>query len=418
MNVAIYEFGSFRLDLHERVLLRDGVIVPVQRKAFETLALLVQQHGHVVAKDEFWRTIWAESYVEEGSLTVNISILRKVLGDDQNGQRFIETVPRRGYRFVAPVRVIAMPARALADAAVPAPFPVLSATVPVPPTALPVPRRLSLRRWLLLTGVVVGLVVALVYWRWPIAPRTIAVLPFANQKPDVETNFLGYALANVIAAKLSSVHTPQLLPLSTVYRPTNQTPDPQLASGQLNVDLLLHGTYLREDGKLRITAILSEIPSRHVVWQETFDLADEKLMQLQEDVARQICTALQLTLSDEQQKLMALDVSRDPVAYEYYLRGIAWYAQERLQDAIPLLEKSVALDKSFARAWEYLGSSYAVQASTHFGGQSDIEKAQQAFAEAIRLNPREPRPRLFQADLLIETNRVEQALPVQEVPFA
>lgn len=412
-NVAIYEFGPFRLDLVERTLWREGVVVPLQRKAFETLSLLVEQHGRVVEKEEFLRTIWAGAYVEEGSLTVNISILRKTLGDDQNGQKFIETVPRRGYRFVAPVQVVAAPVPAVVEAGgivnrqslLPSPLTTPPLTVPVAPRGV--------RPWLAWLAIgVVGLVMALWYGFRPAAPRTIAVLPFANQKPDPETNFLGYALANVIAAKLSSVHTPQLSPLSTVYRPTNQTPDPQLASGQLMVDLLLHGTYLKEDDTLRVTAILTEIPSRRVVWQETFDLPDDKLMRLQEDVARQVCTALQLKLSDEQQKLIAVDASRDPVAYEYYLRGIELYAQERLQEAIPLLEKSVALDKQYARAWDYLGSAYAVQASTHFGGQALIEKAQQAFAEAIRLNPQEPRPRLFQADLLIETNRVEQAVPI------
>ena len=414
MSAAIYEFGPFRLDLAERVLLRAGVVVPLQRKAFETLLLLVTQSGRVVEKDEFLRTIWSESFVEEGSLTVNISILRKTLGDDQNGQKFIETVPRRGYRFVAPIRVVTAPA--LAEVGFASSEPIRTPTEvapPVPRPILPAPSPKPSHRpyyvFALLAAVSIGL---LVYRFRPVAPRTIAVLPFVNQKPDPETNFLGYALANVIAAKLSSVRTPGLMPISTVYRPTNQTPDPQQASEQLNVDLLLHGTYLREDGNLRVTASLIEIPSRHEVWQDTFDLKDDKLMLLQEQVARRVIVALHLNLTDAQRKLMEADVPRDPVAYEYYLRGIEHYSQERINEAIELLEKSVALDKQYARAWEYLGSAYAVRGSTRFGGSEYYQKAQRAFDEAIKLNPNEPRPHVFRADLFIETNRVEEAVPI------
>jgi DNA-binding winged helix-turn-helix (wHTH) protein len=98
-----YTFGPFLLDPREQLLLRDGVPVALTRKAFETLLMLVERGGRVVDKEEFLTSIWPDSFVEEGSLTVNISVLRKALGEDKSGERYIETVPRRGYRFVAPV---------------------------------------------------------------------------------------------------------------------------------------------------------------------------------------------------------------------------------------------------------------------------------------------------------------------------
>src|SRR5262245_25418639 len=100
----IYEFGSFRLDVAERMLLREGEAIPLQLKAFDLLHVLVEHHGHLLEKDELLNVVWPDTIVEEVNLANNISVLRKALGEDGNGQRFIETVPRRGYRFVFGVR--------------------------------------------------------------------------------------------------------------------------------------------------------------------------------------------------------------------------------------------------------------------------------------------------------------------------
>jgi DNA-binding winged helix-turn-helix (wHTH) protein len=106
----LYEFGRFTLDVEERRLLRDGQLVPLKPKVFETLLVLVENGAHVLAKEELMTRLWPDSFVEEANLAVNISQLRKALGDDENGEGFIETVPKRGYRFAAQVtRVLAEP---------------------------------------------------------------------------------------------------------------------------------------------------------------------------------------------------------------------------------------------------------------------------------------------------------------------
>src|SRR5215210_5324426 len=102
----LYEFGRFRINVAERLLLRDKEIVPLTPKVFDILLALVENSGHVVSKDELMRAVWRDTYVEEGNLTQNISILRKSLGEGQNGQQYIETLSRRGYRFVAAVREV------------------------------------------------------------------------------------------------------------------------------------------------------------------------------------------------------------------------------------------------------------------------------------------------------------------------
>src|SRR5919202_5995498 len=102
----VYEFGAYRLDVHERLLLRADVPVALTPKAFELLVALVSRGGHLVTKEEIFREVWAGSYVEEGNLTQNIYTLRRALGESADGEIYIETVPKQGYRFVVPVRVI------------------------------------------------------------------------------------------------------------------------------------------------------------------------------------------------------------------------------------------------------------------------------------------------------------------------
>src|SRR5262245_11307214 len=101
---AMYEFGPFRVDAAERLILRNGEAVPVTPKAFETLLFLLCNHGRLVEKEELLKAVWPDTFVEEGVLAVNVSALRKALGDDETGRGYVETVPRRGYRFVGVVR--------------------------------------------------------------------------------------------------------------------------------------------------------------------------------------------------------------------------------------------------------------------------------------------------------------------------
>src|ERR1700680_442230 len=101
-----YEFGPFRVDPVERLLLREGHPVPIKAKIFDTLLFLIQNHGHLIEKADVMKALWGDSFVEESNLTVSMSLLRKALGDDANEQKYIQTVPRRGYRFVGDVREV------------------------------------------------------------------------------------------------------------------------------------------------------------------------------------------------------------------------------------------------------------------------------------------------------------------------
>jgi Tol biopolymer transport system component/DNA-binding winged helix-turn-helix (wHTH) protein len=161
-NKHLYDFGPFRLDLKERMLLRDGAYIPLTPKAFETLAVLVEHSGRIVDKDELLRLVWPDTFVEEATLAKNVSILRKALGEAE-GHRYIDTVPKRGYRFVAEVRMTEAPAEAAPVVTSPAPPPELPSEMP-PQKPAPAPGRADSRfRWLVvvLAALAVG---AAVYW--------------------------------------------------------------------------------------------------------------------------------------------------------------------------------------------------------------------------------------------------------------
>src|SRR5262245_37404933 len=116
----LYEFGPFRLDVRERLLLREGESVSLTPKPFDLLLALVERHGHLLEKDGLLRNVWPDTFVEEANLSYNISLIRKALGDGENGQRYIETVPKRGYRFVASVKVLGQEREERGDSGQPA----------------------------------------------------------------------------------------------------------------------------------------------------------------------------------------------------------------------------------------------------------------------------------------------------------
>lgn len=442
----IYEFGPFCLETGERVLLRAGVPVRLPRKAYETLLLLVERGGHIVEKDEFLQTIWPETFVEEGSLTVNISLLRKTLGEFQPGHQYIETVPRRGYRFVVPVKrggageaALSASARAAAGVLVettqrPQAARIVAALVPAPPVALraaeaiaappvaPPAHKPSVRRLPLLLAVsVMAAALAIgVYFifrhraaaRTAAQPRTLAILPFVNLKPDAATDFLGFSLADGIISKLGDLHTLVVRPSSYVYKYRNQPPDPRKAAEDLKADTLLTGTFLKEGDELRISAQLIDVPSNKTLRQYTDILQYEKLSTVQDKVAQRVIAELPLDLTPAEQERLKPAAARPVLAYEYYLRGVDYYYAENYLKAIEALQESVKLDPTYARAWARLGSAYSVHGSLNFGGREFYDRAQAAYEQALKLDPAQPEARAYLADLLVDTGRFERAVPL------
>ena len=243
-------------------------------------------------------------------------------------------------------------------------------------------------------------------------PRSIAILPFRNLKPDAETDFLGPSLADAIITQLGFVSSLIVRPSSYVERYRNREIDPRQGADELDVDTLLTGNYLKDGEDLRITAQLINIGTSEILWRDTIDAKYERLLTVQDRVAQQIIKGLQLNLSPAETQRLKLDAPQNPLAYESFLRGRYLISTNDHPMAIKMLEESVALDPRYALAWAYLGKAYSVSASQYFGGREFYDKARAAYDKALALNPEQPDTRILLANFLTENNRVEEAVPI------
>jgi len=276
---VLYEFERFRLDPAEQRLLCGDEPVQLTPKAFQILCVLIRSNGRLLNKDELIKEVWPNSFVEEANLSVNISALRRALGDTLDGQKFIETVPKRGYRFVMPVREVGngsqreLKSEGVSQAAATEQAP--TAVVSNLP-ALPI-RRTSLPLLIALVGVAVTVALAAVYLGYfrfhrqraqaPVTMqvRRLAILPFQNVNRDPGNDFLGFSLADAIIAKLGYVSTLTVRPSSSIQKYRDQTIDPHKVAAELDIDTLLTGTFIREGDKLRVNAQLIDVSTQNIL---------------------------------------------------------------------------------------------------------------------------------------------------------
>ena len=438
-----YQFGPFRLDPEEQTLWRGSVRIPLTVKAFETLLVLVEGGGRVVTKEELLEKVWPDSYVEENNLSQQVSFLRKALDETDSGIKYIETLPKRGYRFIAEPREVedngagliikeSIRARMLLEEEetgegldtieqIPATSPPL--VLDVAPARPVLTGRVSSRARNVKVALVAGVILAvlaiayLVYSRRALSPppnatRTLAILPFRNLKADGEADFLGFSLADAIITKLGYVSTVIVRPSSYVDKYRKQDIDPKTVAAELNVNTLLTGGFIKEGDDLRINAQLVDVETNEILWRDQIDLKYEKLLTVQDRVAHQVIEGLKLKLSPAEAEHLKLDVPHDPLAYEYYLRGVDLYSANNFKLAGEMFKKSVAIDPAYALAWAHLGTAHTAEAAFSFGGREDYQKALEAYQKALEVNPEQVEARVLMANLFTDTNRVAQAVPL------
>jgi DNA-binding winged helix-turn-helix (wHTH) protein/TolB-like protein len=448
-----YEFGPFQLNPAERLLLRADEPIALTPKAFDTLCYFVEHHNRLLTKDELIAQLWPDSFVEESNLAQNVSAVRRALGEKPDGGHYIETVPKRGYRFAAEVKLIAPrpaarpvyarlsnqavafnPSATPADTAATAEADVsldsfsehseeTSAVLPeshVPAKALPTKQTTWLRRhalWLSLLGLVLCVAGYFILRanraRQATGKPRLAVLPFRNLNPAPETDFLGFSLADAIITKLSYISALTVRPSAVVAAAKYRSPelDPQQVAKELKVDKLLTGTFLKEGDDLRINLQLIDTNTNQALWVQPLDLKYDRLLTVQDRVTQQVIQGLQVRLTPIESEQLQLGAPRNLLAYETYLRGLDQYQAGSYAQAIKTLEQSTALDPAYAAAWAHLGRAYTAQASFAFGGRDYYQKSQAAYEKAIALNPQEIEARIFLANLFTDTNRVEEAVP-------
>lgn len=339
----LYEFGDFRIDLRKGLLLHRGAPVPLPPKAFETLIALVESDGRIVSKEELIAKVWGGTIVEENNLTQQISLLRKLLGDP--GQSTIETVPRRGYRFAASVRLVE-------DA---------------PPS---LPASTPSRRKLILSAIGVIVLVALIaaviaILRTPRGdmPRSIAVLPF---KPLVKGSgdvYLELGMADALITDLSNVREIRVRPTSSVIMYTAAA-DPTAVGEKLGVEAVLDGRIQHAGERVRVTAQLIRVRDGAPLWAGKFDEDRNNILVLQDAISSRIVSALTLDLTREEKQSLGKHATDNAEAYQLYLRGrYHWYrwTPEEWEKSRDYFEQAVAKDPKYALAWCGLADANGVQ---------------------------------------------------------
>ena len=403
----VYEFGDFHLDAAKRLLWRDGVPVPVTPRVFDTLLYMVEHHDTVLDKERLMEAVWPDSIVEENNLTQNISTLRRVFGETPGSHHYIVTVPGRGYRFVADVRLREAhegpePQRIQEPAIEPAETETERVASISQPEHAATSR--SFRPLLLATAAVLALsVAALFFWRGraqnpPVAPanipsarivipeKSIAVLPFANLSADRENAFFTEGVQDDILTALAKVADLKVISRSSV---ASYVAGPQRNVREIGQELgvanVLEGSVRRAGGKVRVTAQLIEMRTNTHLWAETYDRDLTDVFAIQSDIAQQIAAALKAKLAPEEKARLDARPTTNSEAYVLYLTALGAgndIEAERLYMQATALDPRFAL--AYARASIMNSGLSSAMTSDHRARKA---KARVQAEEALRLSP-------------------------------
>jgi TolB-like protein/Tfp pilus assembly protein PilF len=390
-----FQFGSFRLDASERVLLRDGRLVPLPAKVLSTLLLLVRNNGRVVEKDVLMNEVWPDEYVEEGNLAQHIFILRRALGESTENPNYIETVPRRGYRFVANVSG---------------------------------PEE---------TGDERGI-------------DSLAVLPFLNASNDANMEYLSDGITEGVMNSLSGLTQLKVMARSTVFRYKGAGIDPREAGRSLGVRAVMMGIVQQLQEQLVISVELVDVEDGSRIWGEQYQRKSSDIFSLQDELASEISEKLRLRLSGAQRERLTKRFTENRQAYEFYLRGrYAWArrAIEDLKKGVEYFRQAIVEDPNYSLAHagiadclvllalfgaedpreimplakaaaikaikldESLGEAYASLGQIKLIYDWDWPAAEADFRQAVNLSPSYPTAHQWHGESLVSRGLFDQGLP-------
>ena len=377
----IYEFGPFRLDAEERVLWRDGQAVSIPPKDLETLLVLVERAGHIVGKDELLQKVWPGVFIEEGNLARHVFNIRQVLGDAPDGRSYIETVPKRGYRFVGAVKKESGPAAAV------------SIAPSEPETSPPVRSGRPAWLWTLAAVLFVAAVgIATRLWMARTAPSgrvMLAVLPFANLSGDSREDYFADGLTEEMIAQLGQLQPQRLgvIARTSIVRYKDTKENMAQIGKDLGVTYLLEGSVRRGGGRVRITAQLIQAGPQTHVWAETYERPASDVLTIQREIAQRITDSLSIKLLPKQASSPA------PVnleAYDKYLLGrheLELGTREGVSKAIQYFQDAIAQDPNDARLYSSLADAYEASTTYYKSPAEVMPREKEAALHALQLDP-------------------------------
>lgn len=454
----LYQFGEFRLDVKNRLLLRGSQSIPLTPKAFDLLLVFVENSGSLLEKEELMERIWGNSFVEEANLARTVSFLRKALGDDPKQPVYIVTVTGHGYRFVADVKDLTDES-GWAAAEQPDPIAAPAGVAPADPSH---PKRhdgaLRGRVWPAVFVVVLAATLgvgAFSIWHSRTktatdAPvRTMAVLPFKPLVQESHDEALELGMAETLIAKLSTSRGVIVRPISSVRRYGGVEQDPQAAGRELGVETVLDGTIQRWGDRVRVTARLLRVSDNRTLWAGQFDGKFTDIFGVQDSISERVAGELALRLTGEERELLAKRYTTDADAYQLYLKG-RFFRDKRTREgtsrAVEYFQQALERDPTYALAYAGIAECYRglpiqsdvpsreafpkakeavlkaleiderlAEAHTTLGWikfwyEWDWEGAEKEYQRALEINPNHPLAHLGYAHLMSNVGRHEEAL--------
>ena len=452
----IYRFGEFQIDTIEETLHRNGKKLSVNRRSFQILRLLVERAGQIVTKQEFFETVWENTFVGDNSLTVTMTALRKILGDDPKQPKFIENLPRKGYRFISDVKVIDNES----------PFVQIERTVEKPFIEPEKNRRILKTRkisknqkilfvigasGLLFLLVVLGInypgftnVVATLQKTSQIA--SVAVLPFENQNPDTE--YLSDGLTESLINSLSGLSNLRVISRNSVFQYKGKSVDSATIGRELNARTVLSGRFQQNGDDLIVSAELTDTRDNKQIWGRQYKRQASDAFGLQREMSRDISEVLRKQLTGAENRQLAKRATDSPEAFQLYLKGRYYWnkrTNEGFEKAVEFFNQALEKDPTYALAYvglancylsgnfkyidtprkrvemvqsamqkaleidDTLGEAYAVLAINKWFYEWDFATAEREFKRAIELSPNYATAHHWYAELLAMEGRFDES---------
>jgi TolB-like protein/DNA-binding winged helix-turn-helix (wHTH) protein/Tfp pilus assembly protein PilF len=394
----LYRFGEYTIDAQKRVLKRGSDLVPLTRKGFDVLLLLVQNAGNIVSKQELMNTVWGDRFVEEANLTQTIFMIRKALNETAE-ERYILTLQGQGYQFLYPVN----------DApGTDKPSP-LSSPLEVSEIHTP-PQPQSWQAWKLpLVGsaaLVLILIAAFILWqghaRRPIAEPQgrimLAVLPFDNFTGDERQEYFSDGLTEEMISQIENLdpaHLGVIARTSIMHYKRSPASIPQIGK-ELNVQYVIEGSVRRDSERVRISAQLIQVKDQTHLWAREYDRDLGHLLELQDEIAREVANEIEFSLSGRRPINAVRPEAAPPSgtqsyeAYDLYLKG-RYFWNKRTGDgfsqAAEYFQKAIDKDPKYGRAYAGLADTFSLMSTWFVGDQNELmPKARTAALRALQLD--------------------------------
>jgi TolB-like protein/DNA-binding winged helix-turn-helix (wHTH) protein/Flp pilus assembly protein TadD len=376
---------------------KAGVKIRIQQQPMKLLQILLERPGEIVTREELRKRIWADENFGDFDQAVNIAVakLRSAFGDSAESPRYIETLPKRGYRFIAAVSVVDTPAHANPPESAAEDTTGIGPGLPGQGVALTVahkPWPRTTRRAVVVAIVVLSLAILAVWlfrsWvRPPAGIRSIAVLPLDNLSGDASQDYFSDGMTDELITDLAKIKALRVISRTSVmgYKGTH-LPLPEIAR-KLNVEAVVEGSVLRVGDQVRITAQLIQLPADKQLWAESYEGNLSDTLALQNNVARAIVEQIRIEVTPQEQAALKSVKTIAPAAYEDYLKGRYFWSKrtaDGLKKAVDYFNQAIAWEPGYAAAYSGLADTYALLGDWQYGGMPTKEAVPRAKAAALK----------------------------------